>query len=170
MSEKSKLYKAYMNEANKQIKQSDKAYDQTISQANANALSRGMGRSSYALQTSANLENQKLEAGNQIKSDAKDAFIKAWLAYEQQQQALQLQRDQFEWQKQQAEAAAAAASSGGGKSSYTDNRPPWEKAGMTKEEYDKLYGNNQNNGDLFGGSKMWNFLYGQLPKYYGTGT
>jgi len=108
MSDYSKLKKAYMNAADKQIKESNRNYDDTISQANTNALVRGMGRSSYALQTSANLENQKLETASQIKSDANDAFIQAWLAYKQQQEQIQLQREQFEWEKQQAAASASA--------------------------------------------------------------
>ena len=120
MSDKSKLYRAYMNEADKQIKASNESYDQTISSANRNALNRGMGRSSYALQTAANLEEDKLNAANDIKTGMQDAFIKAWLAYKQQQEQLQLQRDQFEWQKQQA-AAAAAGGGGGSSSSYSKN-------------------------------------------------
>jgi len=45
---------------------SDKAYDKAYSQADRQALSRGMGRSSYNNQTLANINQQKIDAQNQI--------------------------------------------------------------------------------------------------------
>ena len=51
-----------------QIRESDKSYDQAYSQADRQALSRGMQRSSYNNQTLANLNNQKIEAQNNIRA------------------------------------------------------------------------------------------------------
>lgn len=51
-----------------QIRESDKSYDQAYSQADRQALSRGMQRSSYNAQTLANLNNQKIEAQNNIRA------------------------------------------------------------------------------------------------------
>ena len=44
----------------------NRQYEKAISQQNRSALSRGMGRSSYALQTEANLRDQKAKARNQL--------------------------------------------------------------------------------------------------------
>lgn len=50
----------------KKQEESDKAYDKAIAQQNNEMLSRGMGRSSYALQSSANLRNEQVKASNDI--------------------------------------------------------------------------------------------------------
>lgn len=50
----------------RQREQSDKAYDQAYSQADRQALSRGMQRSSYNAQTLANINQQKIDAQNNI--------------------------------------------------------------------------------------------------------
>ena len=123
MSDRSELYNAYMNAAKKQVKQSDKSYDQAISQTMRRAIASGMGRSSYNIATQANLENDKLTAANQIKSDANDAFIQAWLAYKQQQEQIDLQNRQFEWEKEQAAASAAASGGYGGYTGNTTGNP-----------------------------------------------
>lgn len=63
---RTKLYQSLAFTYGRQMDESDKAYDKEVSrQANA-ALARGMGRSSYALQTQANLQNQKAEARNKL--------------------------------------------------------------------------------------------------------
>lgn len=51
-----------------QIKKSNEDYANAISQADRQALSRGMGRSSYNNQTLANLRNKQAEAANDIRS------------------------------------------------------------------------------------------------------
>ena len=50
----------------KQKEESNEAYDQAISQSDRQALSRGMGRSSYNIATQANLLNKKVKAQNDI--------------------------------------------------------------------------------------------------------
>lgn len=63
---RTKLYQSLGYTYGQQMDESDKAYDKEISQQANAALARGMGRSSYALQTQANLQNQKAEARNKL--------------------------------------------------------------------------------------------------------
>ena len=53
----------------KKRENSEKEYDKAISQTQNDALKRGMGRSSYALQTQANLGQKKVDASNDIFSE-----------------------------------------------------------------------------------------------------
>ena len=48
--------------------QSDKAYDEAIAASDRQLMSRGMQRSSYGAQTLANMQQKKIEAGNDIES------------------------------------------------------------------------------------------------------
>lgn len=54
--------------ANKQIEQSDKSYAAAKSAADRQALSRGMGRSSYTAQVLANMDAEKTRAANDIRA------------------------------------------------------------------------------------------------------
>ena len=165
---KQQIYDYYRNSANQSVKESDKQYGQAIANSENAALARGMGRSSYALATSANLENQKTQAANQIRTNAENeanmailnqqnvvdqlAFQQAQAAQEQAnwqaqfdanqaQQAWQnqFQQAQFNWQQQQAAAANAAASGGySGSSGYWDTRKQKEETPTTTSAYDLL--------------------------------
>ena len=63
---KTRLYQSLGYSYGKQQEESDKSYDQAISQQDRSLLSRGMQRSSYGMNTLANLRNQKNEARNKI--------------------------------------------------------------------------------------------------------
>lgn len=65
---RTRLWQSLSYGYNNQIKQSNKAYDQAYSQADRQALSRGMQRSSYNSQNLANINQQKIEAQNNINS------------------------------------------------------------------------------------------------------
>ena len=52
----------------KQLEESDKAYDKAIAQTDRTAMGRGMGRSSYNSQIMANMQNEKVNAANDIRS------------------------------------------------------------------------------------------------------
>ena len=63
------LKNAYDKSADEKVKQSDAVYQKKMAQVLGDALSRGLGRSSYAAATQANLLNDMNEAGNQIRTD-----------------------------------------------------------------------------------------------------
>ena len=96
-------------------------------------------------------QDQQAQANWQAQFDAQQAQ-QAW-----QNEYMQ---DQFKYEyvipAQQAVAAAQAASNSSGSSNnYSNNynsQKPWEKLGITEEEYKRLYGNgsSQNTGGLFG--------------------
>ena len=65
---KTRLWQSLSDSYGKQLEQSNSAYDKAISQADRQALSRGMQRSSYNNATLANLQNQKVKAQNDINS------------------------------------------------------------------------------------------------------
>ena len=65
---KTRLWQSLEDSYGKQLEQSNSAYDKAISQADRQALSRGMQRSSYNNATLANLQNQKVKAQNDINS------------------------------------------------------------------------------------------------------
>lgn len=77
-----------------QIKESNKSYDKAISQNDNAMLARGMGRSSYANQTRANLYDDKLNAENNIRS--------AWIAdYQSRIGELEQQEKEEEWRQKE---------------------------------------------------------------------
>ena len=61
-----RLYQSLNYTYGQQQEQSDKTYDQAISQQDRTLLSRGMQRSSYGAQTLANLQNQKAKERNRL--------------------------------------------------------------------------------------------------------
>lgn len=65
---RTRLWQSLSYGYNNQLKQSNKAYDQAYSQANRQALKTGMQRSSYTNQMLANLDQQRIEANNNILS------------------------------------------------------------------------------------------------------
>ena len=79
-----------------QIRESDKSYDQAIAEADRQALSRGMQRSSYNNQTLANLANQKIEAQNNIRAGQIAEYQKGIGDLEQQEE------EKRRWEIQQA--------------------------------------------------------------------
>jgi len=66
---RTRLYQSLQTSYGQQIDQSNKGYDQAIAQTDRNMIGRGMQRSSYLVQTMANMQNQKQEAANQIRSN-----------------------------------------------------------------------------------------------------
>ena len=63
---RTRLYQSLAYSYGKQQEQSDKAYDKAISQSMNAAQARGLGRSSYNIQTQANLQQDKVDARNDI--------------------------------------------------------------------------------------------------------
>ena len=138
---RTRLWQSYNTTYNAKIRDSDKAYDRNISEADNAALARGMGRSSYALQTRANIGQEKINAQNNINSEKIAAYQQALnnLEDKEREQAnweaqFNLTKDQFayqqgrdkiadeQWQKQfdegirqfNAQLNAAGGSGGGG--------------------------------------------------------
>lgn len=89
----------------KQKEQSDKSYDQAVSQADRSMLQRGMQRSSYNSQVQANLLNQKVKAQNDIDA-AQIADYQSRIS-QLEQQELENEWKQKEFDFQQAEADRA---------------------------------------------------------------
>ena len=63
---RTRLWQSLNTTYTNQMEESDKAYDKSISQQNNAMLARGMGRSSYAAQISANMYNDKNTARNKL--------------------------------------------------------------------------------------------------------
>lgn len=63
---RTRLWQSLNTTYSNQMDESDKAYDKSISQQNNAMMARGMGRSSYAAQVSANMYNDKNQARNRI--------------------------------------------------------------------------------------------------------
>ena len=169
---KKDLRKAYDVEQKNQIKASNKSFDQAKVNADTQATSRGMGRSSYLTQTMANLDKSKSEAQNTIRDNISAAYLQAVQQQQnvidqltfQQEQAAQAQANweaQFnfekeKWNAQQAAAAAAASGGGGGGgSSYSGNTGSTGSSGSSNWA-SLLFGNNgnggsQNSGGIVGG-------------------
>lgn len=66
MARRERLWDSLNYSYGKKRENSDKEFDKAYSQADRNALSRGMGRSSYNTQTLANISKQKIDAQNDI--------------------------------------------------------------------------------------------------------
>ena len=106
---KTDLKKAYRSSAKWAVRDSNKTYDKTISDTGRDALSRGLGRSSFTTQTLANLETDKNEAGNRIKSEFEKAFLDAANQRELEEKKLALEQQKLDFQM---------AMSGGGGGGY----------------------------------------------------
>ena len=100
---KDDLRSAYDTSAQRQIEASDESFQQAIANADHNALSRGMQRSSYNNATLAKLEADKVRAQNNIRENTEAAFNQAvvnrenqiWQQNFQESQAAQQQQN---WQ------------------------------------------------------------------------
>jgi len=68
MSKADRLWDSLSYSYGQQIDKSNKAYDKSISQQDRALLGRGMQRSSYGMNTLAGLQNQKINAANDIES------------------------------------------------------------------------------------------------------
>ena len=104
---RTRLWQSYNTTYNSKIRDSDRAYDRNISEADNAALARGMGRSSYALQTRANIGQEKINAQNNINSEKIAAYQQALnnLEDKEREQAnweaqFGLTQDQFAYQKE----------------------------------------------------------------------
>lgn len=109
---KTRLWQSLENSYDQQRRQSNESFDKAISQTDRQLLSRGMQRSSYAGQTLANLQNQKVEAENQITGNQIADFQNRLNTLEQQEKederwerqwAYQQERDTIadqQWQQQ----------------------------------------------------------------------
>ena len=138
---KKDLRAAYDTMAKSQIKQSNKAFTQALANEDTQALSRGMGRSSYTLANRANIQKEKVQAQNDIRAaiDAQYAqavqqredtlwqqqFQQAQFEAQQAQQAWQnaYQQDLFKYQYQIPAQQAAAAAQASPSPSYTPSNP-----------------------------------------------
>lgn len=106
------LKNAYDKSADEKVKQSDAVYQKKMAQVLGDALSRGLGRSSYAAATQANLLNDMNEAGNQIRTDFRLEYLKALQQRELEDAQLAENRRQFDLK------LAASAGDGGGYGGY----------------------------------------------------
>ena len=91
---KEQLRSAYDTSARRQIEASDRSYDQAISNADRQALSRGMQRSSYNNATLAKLDSDKTKAQNDIRENTEAAYNQAVLQQQNVQDQLDFQREQ----------------------------------------------------------------------------
>ena len=93
---KTDLKKAYDESANEKVKESDAAYKKKSAQVLGDALSRGLGRSSYLTATQANLMDDMNEAGNQIRTDFRLEYLKMLQQREMEEAQLAEQRREFD--------------------------------------------------------------------------
>lgn len=145
---KKELQDAYRSSAKWAVKDSNKTFDKTISDTGRDALTRGLGRSSYTTQTLANLQTDKNEAGNRIKSEFELEFLKAKQQRELEEEQRELERQKLEEEKRQFDlqmemnAAASAGGGGGGRGGRGGNNPsPDANPGdETPQDYDSWLG------------------------------
>lgn len=102
---KTRLWQSLNTTYGAQREQSDKGYDQAIANADRQLLSRGMQRSSYGMQTLANMAQEKVNASNDIMANQIADYQNRLTSLEQQEQqmAYQKERDQIadkQWQQQ----------------------------------------------------------------------
>lgn len=107
---KEELKNAYDKSADEKVKQSDAVYQKKMAQVLGDSLSRGLGRSSYAAATQANLLNDMNEAGNQIRTDFRLEYLKALQQRELEEAQLAENRRQFDLKM----ALGSGGSNGGG--------------------------------------------------------
>ena len=96
---KTRLWQSLENSYDQQRQQSNESYDQAISQADRQMLSRGMGRSSYAGQTLANMQQKKIEAENQITGNQIADYQNRLTQLEQQELENERWERQFNYQQ-----------------------------------------------------------------------
>lgn len=133
------LEKAYQKGAKWAVKDSNKTFDKTISDTGRDALTRGLGRSSYTTQTLANLQTDKNEAGNRIRSEFELEYLKELQQRELEEAKLAEQKRQFDLQMAM---SGAGGGGGGGRGGRGGNNPsPDANPGDgTPQDYDSWLG------------------------------
>lgn len=111
---KKELKGAYDKSAAEKVNESNQSFRKEMAQAMASGIAKGMGRSSYAAQTVANLETDMEEAGNRIRTDFSLEYLKALREREMQEQQLELERQKLAEQKRQFDLQMSANAAGGG--------------------------------------------------------
>ena len=101
---KTRLWQSLDTTYGAQREQSDKGYDQAIANADRQLLSRGMQRSSYGMQTLANMAQEKVKANSDIMANQIADYQNRINTLEQQEQqfAYQQERDRIadeQWQQ-----------------------------------------------------------------------
>ena len=104
---RTRLWQSLDNSYAQQTKQSNESYDRAIAQQDQAFMNRGMQRSSYAGQTLANMQKQKIEAQNQIASNQIADYQSRLNALEQQELENQRYERQFEYQQERDKIADA---------------------------------------------------------------
>jgi len=93
---RTRLYQSLGYTYGQQMEDSDKQYDKAISQQDRTAISHGMQRSSFNLQTQANLQNQKVEARNKLGAAMIADYQKQATDLEESAANRALQKEQFQ--------------------------------------------------------------------------
>ena len=97
---RTRLWQSLATTYGQRTEDSNKAYDQNIAAAGRAAQQRGMGRSSYALQTMANLGTEKATAADRINRELIADYQGRLSDLEAQERQEAFQREQFEYQKE----------------------------------------------------------------------
>lgn len=126
---RTKLYQSLGYSYGRQQEESDKSYDQAISQQDRAALARGLGRSSYNLQTQANLQNQKVEARNKI-GEAMIADYQSRVAQLDEAEAAR----KFQTSEREAQQAWQAGENALNRAFQTSEREAQQKYGTSERE------------------------------------
>lgn len=102
---KTRLWQSLSTTYGQRTEDSNKAYDQNIAAADRAAQQRGMGRSSYNLQTMANLGQEKATAADRINRELIADYQNRLSDLEAQERQEAFQREQFEYQKERNDVA-----------------------------------------------------------------
>lgn len=97
---KTRLWQSLSTTYGQRVDDSNKAYDQNIAAADRAAQQRGMGRSSYNLQTMANIGKEKATAADRIGRELIADYQNRLSDLEAQERQEAFQREQFEYQKE----------------------------------------------------------------------
>lgn len=97
---RTRLWQSLATTYGQRTEDSNKAFDQSISAADRAAQQRGMGRSSYNLQTMANLGQEKATAADRINKELIADYQSRLSDLEAQERQEAFQREQFEYQKE----------------------------------------------------------------------
>jgi len=122
-----------------QIDESNRSYAKAYSDADRQMLGRGMQRSSYGSQTLANINQQKLNAANNITSQKIADYENRLNTLEQQEQEQANWEKQFEWQQKSADQQIALQfinnilAKGG-----TPSDELLARAGLSRADYDAM--------------------------------
>ena len=97
---RTRLWQSLNNSYNAQREQSDKSYDQAISNMDTQLMKRGMQRSSYGMQTLANMGQEKIKAQNDIYNNQIADYQNRLNTLEQQEKEEEWKQKQFDYQKE----------------------------------------------------------------------